>query len=148
MGWLPSSCSHGNKIVPYCSEKWNAEGLHSDGNASIRTVPSQKMERPKKLMRKVEQCAIIPFRSRLNRQIENMSMERLRSRLNTKQNWYSIVLFLCEQSICPFQKLERRWIGTITFPPDWKVRFLRAEDIFPRQICALRNTTLAGPPHM
>ena len=31
-------------FVPYCSEKWNAEGLHSDGNASNRTVPFQKME--------------------------------------------------------------------------------------------------------
>ena len=32
--------------------------------------------------------------------------------------------------------------------PDWKVCFLRAEDIFHSQICALGKTTLASPPHM
>ena len=32
--------------------------------------------------------------------------------------------------------------------PDWKVCFLRAEDIFPHQICALGKTVLASPPHM
>ena len=32
-------------FLPYCSEKWNAEGLRSDRNASNRTVPFQKLER-------------------------------------------------------------------------------------------------------
>ena len=36
--------------------------------------------------------------------MENMSTERLHSRLNTKQNWSAIVPFTCEQPICPFQK--------------------------------------------
>ena len=35
-------------FVPYCSEKWNTEGLRSDGNDANRTVPFQKMERLKK----------------------------------------------------------------------------------------------------
>ena len=35
-------------FVLYCSEKWNAEGLRSDGNTSNRTVPFQKIERLKK----------------------------------------------------------------------------------------------------
>ena len=30
-------------FVPYYSEKWNAEGLRSDGDTSNRTVPFQKM---------------------------------------------------------------------------------------------------------
>ena len=37
--------------------------------------------------------AIPTFRSRLNSQMENMSMEQLRSRLNTRQNWYAIATF-------------------------------------------------------
>ena len=82
-------------FVPYCSEKWNAEGLRSDGNASNRTVPFQKMEQPKKLFEKWN--GMQSFRSSLNRQMENMPKERLRSRLYTKQNWYAIVSFLCEQ---------------------------------------------------
>ena len=68
------------------------------------------------MVRRVERYAIVPFRSRLNRQMVNMSTERLRSRLNTKQNWYTIVPFPFEQPICSFQKLERRWNGTIAFP--------------------------------
>ena len=31
-------------FVRYRSEKWNAEGLRSDGNTSNRTVPSQTMD--------------------------------------------------------------------------------------------------------
>ena len=37
--------SDGNAIVPYCSEKWNAEGLRLERNASNRTVPFQNMDR-------------------------------------------------------------------------------------------------------
>ena len=40
--------THSFHFVPYCSEKWNAEGLRSDGNASNRTIPFQKIERLKK----------------------------------------------------------------------------------------------------
>ena len=36
-----------NAIVPYCSEKWNGEGLRLDGNTSNRAVPFQKVERLK-----------------------------------------------------------------------------------------------------
>ena len=86
--------------------------MRSDRNASNRT----KKWNNKKVVRKVERYSIIPFRSRLHRQMENMSTERLRSRLNAKQNWYAIFPFLCEQPICPFQKLERRWDRTIAFP--------------------------------
>ena len=64
----------------------------------------------------MERDPTVPFRVRLKRQMENMSTERLRSRLNTKQNWYAIVPFPCEQPICPLQKLERRWDGTTAFP--------------------------------
>ena len=67
-------------------------------------------------MRKDEQYAIVPFRYRLNRRMEKMSTERLPSLLITKRNWYTIVPFLCEQPICPCQKLERRWNGMIAFP--------------------------------
>ena len=31
-------------FVPYTSEKWNAEGLRSDGNTSNRTIPFHKMD--------------------------------------------------------------------------------------------------------
>ena len=103
-------------FVPYCSEKWNAEGLRSDGNTSNKTIPFQKVERLKKVIRRMERYAIVLFRSNLKRQMESMSPERLRSRLKTKQNWYAIVPFPCEQPICPFQKLERRWNGRIAFP--------------------------------
>ena len=48
--------------------------------------------------------------------MENMSTERLHSRLNTKQNSYAILPFPCGQPICPFQKLELIWNGTIAFP--------------------------------
>ena len=34
-------------VAPHCSEKWSAERLRSDGNASSRTVPFQKMKRLK-----------------------------------------------------------------------------------------------------
>ena len=102
-------------FLPYCSEKWNSEGLHSDGNASYRTVLFQKNGTTKKVIRLVELYAIAPFRSRLNRHMENMSMEQLGSHLSTKQNWYAIVLFPWEQPICTFQKLERRWNGTNVF---------------------------------
>ena len=64
----------------------------------------------------MERYAIVPFRSRLNRQMANKSTERLCSHLNTKQNWYAILPFPSEQPICPFQKLERRRNGTITLP--------------------------------
>ena len=57
----------------------------------------------------------LSVRSRLNRQMESISTEKLRSRLNTKQSWYAIVPFSCEQLICPFQRLERRSNGTIAF---------------------------------
>ena len=48
--------------------------------------------------------------------MEKMSTERLRSRLNTRQNWYAIVPFPCEQSSYPLEEVERRWDGTIAFP--------------------------------
>ena len=32
------------------------------------------------------------------------------------KNWYAIVPFPCKQPICPFQKLEQRWNGTIALP--------------------------------
>ena len=32
--------------------------------------------------------------------------------------------------------------------PDWKVCFLRQEDIFHSKICVLGKTALASPPHM
>ena len=73
-------------------------------------------------MQKVERYAIVPFRSRLNRQTENMSTERLRLCLNTKENWYAIVPFPCEHPICPFQKLERRRNGTIVFSRELGLR--------------------------
>ena len=47
---------------------------------------------------------------------ENCGTERLRSRVNRNKNRYAIVPFPCEQSIFAFQKLERRWNGTIAFP--------------------------------
>ena len=65
------------------------------------------------------------FRSRLNRPMESMSTERLRSRLTTKQNWNAIVLFPCEQPICLFQKFERRRDGTIAFPCKIGLNLLR-----------------------
>ena len=68
------------------------------------------------MIQKVERYAIVLFRFSLNRQIENRSTERFRFRLNVKQNWYAIVQFPCKQPICPFQKFERRWSGTIPFP--------------------------------
>ena len=37
--------SQGNAIVSLHSEKWNVEGLCSDGNTSIRTVPLEKTKR-------------------------------------------------------------------------------------------------------
>ena len=55
---------------------------------------------------KVERYASVSLCSRLNRQIENMSTERLHFRLNTKQNWYAVILFPCEQPICPLQELD------------------------------------------
>ena len=47
---------------------------------------------------------------------ENRGTERLRSRVNRNKNRYAIVPFPCEQSIFAFQKVERRWNGTIAFP--------------------------------
>ena len=47
---------------------------------------------------------------------ENCGTERLRSHVNRNKNRYAIVPFPCEQSIFAFQKLERRWNGTIAFP--------------------------------
>ena len=64
----------------------------------------------------MEPYAIVPFSSRLNRQIGKLLTEQSRSHLNTKRNWYAIVPSPCEQPICRFQKLERRWNGTIAFP--------------------------------
>ena len=103
-------------FVSYCYEKWDAQGLCSDGHTSNRTVTFQKNGTTTKVIREVERYAIVPSRSRLHRQIENISTERLRSRLNTEQNWYAIVSFPHEQPICHFQKLGRRWNGTIAFP--------------------------------
>ena len=103
-------------FLTYCSEKWNAEGLCSDGNASNKTVPFQKMER----LKSDTKSGTIGNRSVQflipNRQLEKMSAKRLRSCLNTKHNWYASILFLCEQPICPFQKLEQRLNGTIAVP--------------------------------
>ena len=36
--------------------------------------------------------------------------------MNRSKNRYAIVPFPCERSIFAFQKLERRWNGTIAFP--------------------------------
>ena len=52
-------------LTLYCSEKWNAEGLRSDGNASNKTVPFQNMERLKRSYEKWNDTQL--FRSRLNR---------------------------------------------------------------------------------
>ena len=75
-----------------------------------------------KVIRKVERCTLYLFRYRLNRQMEIMSAERLRSRLHTKQNWYAIVRFQSEQHICPFQTLEGKWNGTNAFPCELGLR--------------------------
>ena len=80
-----------------------------------------QIETTKTVIRKVERHAILPFRSRLNGQMENMSTEGLRSRPNTKQNCKAILPFPCEQPICSLQKLERRWIGTIAFVCEHKL---------------------------
>ena len=61
----------------------------------------------------MERYAIAPCRSRLNRQIENGSTERLCSRLNRKQNWCAIVSFPSEQPICPFQNWSKDGISTV-----------------------------------
>ena len=51
-------------FVPYCSEKWNTEGLRSDGNTSNRTVPLQKMERLKRGTKSGTICnCSVPFQS-------------------------------------------------------------------------------------
>ena len=55
--------------------------------------------------------------------------ERLRSRLNTKQNWYTIVPFPYEQPICLFQKLERRWDGKIAFPSEHKTKLVHNRSV-------------------
>ena len=88
---------------------------------------------------KVGRYTIIPFRSRLNRQIENMSMERLCSLLNIKQKWYAIVPFPCEQPTCPSQKLERRWKRTIAFPCE-KVTGIYRIDGTLGVLCPLKTT--------
>ena len=54
---------------------------------------------------------------------ENCGTELLRSRVNRNKNRYAIVPFPCEQSIFAFQKLERRWNGTIAFPCERGLRF-------------------------
>ena len=46
--------------------------------------------------------------------------ERLCSRMSAKQCWYEIAPFPLEQPICSFQKLKRRWHGTIVFPCECK----------------------------
>ena len=78
-------------LIPHCSEKLNTEGLRSDANAWNRKVPFHEMERLKKRYEK--RYTIVSFHSRLNTEIENMSTERLRSRVNKKQKWYAIVPF-------------------------------------------------------
>ena len=72
----------------------------------------------------MEQYTIVPFRSRLNRQMVNMSTKRLHSRLNTKQNWYAFVPFPCKQSNFLYQNLEQRWNRTISTPCEPGLRFL------------------------
>ena len=64
------------------------------------------------------------FRYRLSRQMVNMSTERLVSRLNTKQNWYTIVPFPGKQSNFPFRNLEQRWNRTISIPCEPGLSFL------------------------
>ena len=100
-------------FVRYCSEKWNAEGLRSDGSASKRTVSFQKMKRLKS-DKKVERYAIVPFPSeQANRKHANGTIA-FPSEHKTKL--VHMALFLCEQPICPFQTLEQGWNGTIAFP--------------------------------
>ena len=66
-------------FVPHCSENWNTEGLHSDVNASNRSVP--KDGKTKKVIRKVKRYAIVPVLSRLNRQMEiDTKSETVRNR--------------------------------------------------------------------
>ena len=48
----------------------------------------------------------------------------------------------------PFHYLFGVEMGAVHVYPDWKVCSLEEKDIFPRRICALRKTTLAGPLHM
>ena len=51
-------------FVARCSEKCNAEKLRSDVRTSNRTVLFQTMIRTKKVIRKVERYAIVPFPSK------------------------------------------------------------------------------------
>ena len=100
-------------IVPFVPKSGTLVGCVQTGTLQIETT--------KTVIRKVERYAILPFRSRLNGQMENMSTEGLRSRPNTKQNCKAILPFPCEQPICSLQKLERRWIGTIAFVCEHKL---------------------------
>ena len=102
-------------FVPYRSAKWNAEGMRSDRNASDRIVPFQNMERLKSDTKsgKIRNRSIpFPTESANGKYINGT----IAFQSEHKTNWYAIVPFPCEQPICPFQKLERRWNGTIVFP--------------------------------
>ena len=60
---------------------------------------------------------------------DNCGTERLRSRVNRNKNRYAIVPFPCEQSIFAFQKLGRRWNGTIAFPREQKQKPIRNRSV-------------------
>ena len=49
--------------------------------------------------------------------------------MNRSKNRYAIVPFPCERSIFAFQKLERRWNGTIAFPCEQGLRLAKAETL-------------------
>ena len=66
--------------VPYCSEKWNAEGL-----LQIEPILSKQWD-DEDCDTKVERYVMVLVRFRLKRQMENMLTERLLSHLNTKQH--------------------------------------------------------------
>ena len=102
-------------FVPYCSEKWNAERLRSGGNASNRTVPFQTMERLKLCYESRTMCNRTgPFPSEQANGIHVNGTMAFPS--EHKATLVRDRLFPSEQPICPFQKFERRWNGTIVFP--------------------------------
>ena len=99
--WFYLKCSRLNTTLQRSTFWSNTERLLSRVNGDL-------------VMPKVERYAVITLLS--EQENRKHVTERLRSRLNTKQNWYAIVPFPCEQPTCPFQKMERRWNGTIAFP--------------------------------
>ena len=85
--------------------KWSAKGLRSDGNASNRTVPFQKMERLKSdTKRGTIRNRSVPFPS------EQANGKHIHGTIafppDHKTKLVLNLPFPSEQPICPFQKLE------------------------------------------